>query len=115
MSPHAPTKMLRLHAVAAMTIAATLAHAARPAVEAALALPRTEPRHYVQAVVALTDLGATDEASTVADELLALDLEDPALVTLVEQVGTSGMVRLRKGAPQTADLVDRALDAALAA
>ncbi|MEN0111211.1 MAG: hypothetical protein AAF805_10870, partial [Planctomycetota bacterium] len=47
--------------------------------------------------------------------LLALDLEDPALVTLVEQVGTSGMVRLRKGAPQTADLVDRALDAALAA
>lgn len=112
---HHEAAMTRSLALVALAFAAMASHAARPAVEAALALPRTEPQHYVQTAVALADLGATEEAAAVADELLALNLDDAALATLVEQVGTSGMVRLRKGAPQTADFVNRALDAALAA
>ncbi len=86
--------------------------AASPAVEATLTLPRTEPHHYVEAALALNDLGAPAEAATVADELAALQLDETQLVELVETAGSASLVRLGRELPATAGVVRRALAAA---
>lgn len=93
---------------------ASALQAASPAIEAALALPRTEPRHYVEASLALLDLRADAEAEAIASELSQLKVEDQALVRLVEQIGTARLTRLGRELPATAPLVSRALDAAYA-
>ncbi|QDT70840.1 hypothetical protein MalM25_37960 [Planctomycetes bacterium MalM25] len=96
----------------AILLGSSQTHAASPAVEAALALPRTEPRHYVDTALTLTDLGAPNEAALVAGELAQLDLDDESLVRLVDRVGTAKLVRLGREQPALAPLVDRALTAA---
>lgn len=96
----------------AALLGASFTHAASPAVEAALALPRTQPSHYVEIALSLTDLGAAAEAEQIAGELLALDMDDTALAQLVDRIGTAQLVRLRNTLPATSDLVDRALTAA---
>lgn len=91
------------------------AAAANPAVEATLALPRTEPQHYVEAALALTDLGAASEANSVAEEFAQLGMSDEQMVLLVDQVGTARLTRLGRQAPAATATVDRALAAAYAA
>lgn len=100
--------------IAGALLSAAAVQAASPAVEAALSLPRTEPKHYVQAALALSDLRATAEAEVIVGELLKLPLDDAALARLVGSVGTARLTRLGRQLPATAPLVDRALEAAFA-
>lgn len=86
--------------------------AASPAIAAALALPRTEPRHYVETALALIDLRATAEAEALAGELAQLQMDEETLVRLVESVGTARLTRLGRELPATASFVERALEAA---
>src|SRR5690242_7622655 len=47
-----------------------------PAVRAAVEMPRTEPKHYVSAVLALVDLGRPELAAPILTELQGLNLSD---------------------------------------
>ncbi|QDV76416.1 hypothetical protein [Botrimarina mediterranea] len=93
----------------------TVAQAASPAVEATLALPRTQPRHYVEAALTLLDLGAAEEAETIVTEFEGLSLSDEQYVALVDQLGTARLARLGREVPAAAPIVDQALAAASAA
>lgn len=93
----------------------TISQAASPAIEATLTLPRTEPHHYVEAALALNDLGAPTEAASVADEFAALDLSDEKLAALVEKVGSAKLIRLGRELPAAAQVTAQALAAADAA
>lgn len=101
-----------LLAILAVVFSLAQVRAASPAVEVALALPRTEPGHHVDICLTLSDLGAATEAGRVAGELAQLDLDDTALAELVNQVGTAKLVRLGREQPVLAAFIDRALTAA---
>lgn len=94
---------------------ATPVVAAVSAVDAVLELPRTRPIHYVDAVLALVDLGAADLAEPIAAELAALPLDDEARVALVAEAGTARLLRLARVAPSAAEWAEAALRAASAA
>ncbi|TWT89074.1 hypothetical protein Mal64_25660 [Pseudobythopirellula maris] len=82
-----------------------------PAVQAALELPRSEPRHYVETAVALANLGEPDLATGVADELSALDLSDDARADLVATVGTARLVKLARLSDAAASFVEACMQA----
>lgn len=69
-----------------------------PAVRAAVELPRTEPRHYLQAVLALIDLGRPELAAPILQELQALNLNDQQRAELVGEFGSHRMLRLARSA-----------------
>ncbi|MEO0529676.1 MAG: hypothetical protein AAF266_03765 [Planctomycetota bacterium] len=96
-------------------LAPTSMFGASPAVEATLALPRTEPRHYVESALALVDLRATEPAEKVVAELLALNLSAEQQVVLVDSVGTARLTRLARAVPAAQPLLNSVLDAANAA
>lgn len=100
---------------AVMLVLPTTALSASPAVEATLALPRTEPQHYVASALALLDLRANADAETVVEELVALNLSDEQLVQLVDAVGTARLTRLSRATPAAMPLVTAAMQAADAA
>ncbi|TWU00625.1 hypothetical protein Pla108_15770 [Botrimarina colliarenosi] len=102
-------------AAIAVTLLSSVAGAASPAVEATLALPRTEPQHYVQSALTLVDLGAAAQADQIVSELNALGLTDAQYADLVETVGTAALTRLGRELPAAAPVVDKALAAAHAA
>ncbi len=80
-----------------------------PAIEAVLELPRSEPRHYVEAILSLVDLERPDLAQPIADEFAALKLTDAQQIGLLEQVGTARLSRMAKLLPSTAGQVNQCL------
>ena len=80
-----------------------------PAVDAVLQLPRTNPKHYVEAISALIGLEEINAAEPIAAEFAALELAEAQMVELVSQVGTARLVRMARIFPTTADLVDQCL------
>lgn len=101
--------------VAAALLCASGSLGASPAVEATLALPRTEPRHYVDAVIALSDLGATAEATAIAQEFAGLGMSDQQMIKLADAVGTAKLTKLGRVAPGSAATVEKVLATAHAA
>jgi CheY-like chemotaxis protein len=65
-----------------------------PAVRAALELPRTEPKHYVSAILALVDLGRPELAAPILKELQGLNLSDDQRAQLVNEFGSHRMLQL---------------------
>ncbi|WP_145281326.1 HEAT repeat domain-containing protein [Pirellulimonas nuda] len=93
------------------------ANANSPAVQAALDLPRTLPRHYIEAAGALVDLGRADLAGPILEELIALNLDDTAKAELVDHVGSAVLLRMSRSTalPATvAPFVQSCLDASMA-
>jgi CheY-like chemotaxis protein len=82
----------------AIPSAAQLDLETNPAVRAALELPRTEPKHYVSAVLALVDLGRPELAAPILKELLGLNLTDEQRAQLVSDFGSHRMLQLSKNA-----------------
>lgn len=106
---------MRIFLALTLALLATVAQAASPAVNATLSLPRTQPRHYVEAALTLLDLGAPDEAEKIVAELVALPLTDEQSTALVDQVGTARLARLGREVSTAAPVVDKVLAAASAA
>lgn len=73
-----------------------LAPETNPAVRAALELPRTEPKHFLAAVLALMDLGRPELARPILDELRALPLTDAERAALVAEFGSYRMLTLAR-------------------
>ncbi|MGL4514652.1 MAG: HEAT repeat domain-containing protein [Lacipirellulaceae bacterium] len=94
---------------------APVAFALSPAVEAVLELPRTEPRHYVEAVLALVDLGEGERSAPIVEEMVALKPTPAECLALVDRVGSAGLAKLARVAPKSAEWVSACLAAADAA
>ena len=95
-----------------------LAPETNPAVLAALELPRTEPRHYVSAILSLVELDRPELAKPILDQLEALKLSDAQRAALVQEFGTQRMLRLARTpalAPAGGEFADACLAAAAAA
>lgn len=106
--------IIRLFACLLFCLFAAAATAASPAIEAALSLPRTEPRHYVETAIALANLGADAQAEQIAQEFAALSPSDDALVELVDSVGSAALLSIATRFPETGPLVEKAMAAAAA-
>jgi CheY-like chemotaxis protein len=73
-----------------------LAPETNPAVLAALELPRTEPQHYLGAVLSLVDLGRPQLAASVLKELVDLNLSNEQQAELVGQFGSRRFLQLAR-------------------
>jgi len=73
-----------------------LAPETNPAVRAALELPRTEPKHYLAAVLALLDLGRPELAKPILDELHGLQLNDAQRAELAAEFGSYRLLKLSR-------------------
>jgi hypothetical protein len=86
-----------------------------PAVLAALELPRTEPAHYLSAVLVLVDLKRPELAAPIFTELAEQKLSDEQLAALVDQFGSHRLLELSRTAslaPAGQEFADRAMAAA---
>ncbi len=61
---------------------------------AALELPRTEPKHYLSAVLALLNLNRPELAAPILKELTELKLDDEQRAALVDEFGSSRLLQL---------------------
>jgi CheY-like chemotaxis protein len=94
-----------------------LAPETNPAVRAAVDMPRTEPKHYVSAVLALVDLGRPELAVPILKELQGLNLSDEQRAALVNEFGSRRMLQLSKTAalaPDGGQFADACMTAAAA-
>jgi CheY-like chemotaxis protein len=91
-----------------------LAPETNPAVLAALELPRTEPSHYVTAILSLIDLDRPELARPIFDELQKMQLSDAQRIELVRTFGTRRMLQLAR-TPALAPAGGQFADACLAA
>lgn len=94
-----------------------LAPETNPAVLAALELPRTEPAHYLSAVLALVDLKRPELAAPILKELTDLKLTSDQLAALVDQFGSHRLLQLSRTttlAPAAQEFADGAMAAAAA-
>jgi hypothetical protein len=94
-----------------------LAPETNPAVRAAVEMPRTEPKHYVSAVLALVDLGRPELAVPILKELQGLNLSDEQRAALVNDFGSRRMLQLSKTAalaPDGGQFADACMTAAAA-
>ena len=107
-------RLIHTAALLAACLAPVAVNAQSVAAQEALALPRTELRHYVDAVLALVDLGEAEMAEPIIAEIVALTPSDEERVLLVDQVGAARLARLAREAPETADFVTLCLDTAQA-
>jgi CheY-like chemotaxis protein len=73
-----------------------LASETNPAVLAALELPRTEPRHYLDAILSLVDLGHPELAAPILKELIDLNLNDQQRAALVEEFGSHRLLQIAR-------------------
>jgi CheY-like chemotaxis protein len=73
-----------------------LAPETNPAVLAALELPRTEPKHYLSAILSLVDLGRPELAAPILRELVALNLDDQQKASLVNKFGSRRFLQLAR-------------------
>lgn len=104
-------------APAATPSAAQLDLETNPAVRAALELPRTEPKHYVSAILALVDLGRPELAAPILKELAGLNLSDEQRAQLVNDFGSRRMLQLSRTetlAPAGQQFADACMTAAAA-
>jgi len=88
-----------------------------PAVLAALELPRTEPQHYLGAVLALADLKRPELAAPILNELVALKLNDDARADLVAEFGSHRLLELARTtalAPTAQEFAESCMAAAAA-
>lgn len=69
-----------------------------PAVRAAVELPRTEPSHYLRAILALVDLGRPELAAPILAELEQLHISDDQRAGLVDEFGSRRMLQLARHA-----------------
>ena len=81
-------------------------------VDAILASPRTEPRHFVDTALALSDLREAAAAEGVVTELIALQLDDAQRIKLVDTVGAGKLARLAREFPSAMAFVEGCLIAA---
>ena len=92
-----------------------LAPETNPAIRAALDMPRTEPRHYLTAVLALADLDRPELASPILNELQNLQLTEDQRADLVTQFGSHRMLQLSRNealAPIGQEFADACMAAA---
>ena len=59
-------------------------------------LPRTEPQHYLSAVLSLVDLGRPELAAPILKELVDLNLNDQRRAELVDQFGSRRFLQLAR-------------------
>jgi HEAT repeat protein len=86
-----------------------------PAVLAALELPRTEPQHYLSAVLALAKLKHAELAAPILKELVELNLTQEQQADLVRDFGTARfleLARVTELAPTAQEFADACLTAA---
>lgn len=69
---------------------------APPAVKAVLELPRTQPKHWLDAISALLELNEPELAKSIADELAKQTFDAAAKAKLVEEVGTATLLRVQR-------------------
>jgi len=91
-----------------------LAPETNPAVLAALELPRTEPKHYLSAVLSLVKLKRPELAAPIFKELSELQLTDDQRADLVAQFGSYRLLELAR-VPELAPSGQEFADACLAA
>jgi hypothetical protein len=94
-----------------------LAPETNPAVLAALELPRTEPKHYLAAVLALVDLKRPELAVPILKQLTELKLDDQQRAALVDEFGSARMLQLARSpelGPTAAQFADACTSAAAA-
>jgi CheY-like chemotaxis protein len=87
-------------------------------VRAALELPRREPADYLRAVIWLIDLGRSELAKPILEELSRLQLTDKQRAALVNEFGSGTMLKLARSedlAPAGAQFADACMAAAAAA
>lgn len=87
-----------------------------PAVLAALELPRTEPAHYLGAVIALVELKRPELAAPILKELVDSKPSDEQLADLVENFGSYRLLELTRNAalaPSAQEFTNAALAAAV--
>jgi CheY-like chemotaxis protein len=92
-----------------------LAPETNPAVLAALELPRTEPKHYLEAVLALVNLKRPELAAPILKELVDLKLDQDQLADLVDEFGSHRLLELAHTAalaPAASEFADAAMTAA---
>ncbi|MGD9637216.1 MAG: hypothetical protein AB7G28_01920 [Pirellulales bacterium] len=92
-----------------------LAPETNPAVLAALELPRTEPKHYLSAVLALVKLKHPELAAPIFKELVEQNLSDDQRAELVNQFGSYRLLelaRIPELAPSGQEFADACLVAA---
>jgi hypothetical protein len=92
-----------------------LAPETNPAVRAALELPRTEPKHYLEAVLALIDLQRPELAAPILQELIALNLSDEQRAELVRDFGSHRLLQLARTtalAPASGEFAEACMAAA---
>ncbi len=95
----------------------SLALETNPAVLSALELPRTEPQHYLSAVLALVNLKRPELAAPILKELTDLQLNQDQLAALVDQFGSHRLLELSRTtalAPAAQEFADAAMAAAAA-
>ncbi len=80
-----------------------------PAVDAVLQLPRSEPKHYVEAIIALVGLEEVSAAEPIAAEFAALELNEDQMMKLVSEVGTAKLIRVARVFPSTGQQIDNCL------
>src|SRR5882757_221279 len=100
---------------AAVSPAEQLELETNPAVRAALELPRTEPKHYVSAILALVDLGRPELAAPILKELQGLNLTDEQRAQLVNDFGSHRMLQLARNtdlAPASQQFAEACMTAA---
>lgn len=91
-----------------------LAPETNPAVLAALELPRTEPKHYLSAVLSLVKLKHVELAAPIFKELVEQNLTDDQRADLVAQFGSYCLLELAR-IPELAPSGQEFADACLAA
>ena len=94
-----------------------LALETNPAVRAAVELPRTEPSHYLSAIVALANLGRSELAVPILKELQALNLNEAQQAELVAKFGSHRMLQLTRNevlAPAGGEFAESCMAAAAA-
>lgn len=91
-----------------------LAPETNPAVLAALELPRTEPKHYLSAVLSLVKLKRPELAAPIFKELTEQQLTDDQRADLVAQFGSYRLMELSR-VPELAPSAQEFADASIAA
>jgi hypothetical protein len=94
-----------------------LAPETNPAVRAAVELPRTEPSHYLRAILALADLRRPELAVPILKELQQLNLSEDQRAELVSEFGSHRMLQLARNdalAPDGGEFAESCMAAAAA-
>ncbi len=84
---------------------------------AALELPRTEPKHYLSAILSLVDLGRPELAAPILKEFVGQNLNDEQKAALVNEFGSRRFLQLARVAalaPEAPQFAEACMNAAAA-